>query len=482
MKSIALIIIGLIFFSGCLNEKKDIFYIENLDTNSFDQNTIVSQTVLLSPTSNITMVDMPADRNEFPGASGTTQAASRFQLDLNRVSQYRINTFMGSTTATTTRMLLQFSDNNSTWYDANIGNEPLCCVLLAGGVGMKTSGWIDANQDLAQPGTFFRTILYGGNGTADVAIRNINVQFKVPVATHATITGGGSATDTNCSNNPSCVITGRINSGFDANVLDLNAVGDANITNSSATIPPLTINNTGSNTTLTSWMSNGLIEASICNAFGFTGLCFDSVNNPIGFFGFTNLTGYYAVAAGGAASAINDDVEVQLQAPITRVTQTFIGDQNINGRDLNIINTSNLNRLRVGNDSNFLRNARINDSLYVDKNIYADTFEKDLGIALNTCYVNGGKRDLHVYGNITSDLKNDNDVAYVELQTGTSCGTLTTVQRTGVLVFGANPNGIVEDYYYPFGFLVHDGNAFQITSTIAGSGSVSLDNVRGYYP
>lgn len=285
-----------------------------------------------------------------------------------------------------------------------------------------------------------------------------------------------------------CVVVGDLNQA-DANgfYVKLNPTTTQQITGrdlnifTTSTLPPLTINT--NNTIMQRWMLNNTVELEVCNIFGFSGICSNTINNPVGFFGFPDLTGYFAVAGGGLASALNDDVSWEFQAPLTKVTgNIFQADNNANIKDLNVINTSNLNKLRVLNDTNFLRNARINDSLYVDKNIYADTYERDLGINLDTCYTNGGKRDMHVYGGILTEVKQDDDVAFVSLQTGTGCGALNTVQVTGIKNFGINPNGVIESFYFPFSFLVHDGNAFKITSTVSGSGTVTLENARGYYP
>lgn len=452
--------------------------LNSVDVNSFDQNTTVIAVVLKSPTSNITMVDLPADRNEFAGLSGTTQPSARFQLDLNRVYQYRLNVFMGGTTASTTSMLLQHSDNNTTFYDSNIGNETNCCVLLAGGIGMKSSGWIDINQSAAGINKYFRLVTTNGNNVNDVSFRNIEVQFKVPVSSFQS-TSSSSATDTNCSNNTNCVITGRINSSFDANVSDINSVGDSNFTGNNASIPPITVNSLSS-TIMQRWMLSGLTELEVCNVFGFSGFCSNPTNNPVAFFGFSNLTGYFSVSGSGLGSALNDDVGWEFQAPLTQVTGAlFKADNNANVKDLNVSNNSYVQRETIKTDLNVLQNATISNNLYVDKNIITDHLDRDLGIALDTCYQNAGRMEMHVYGDIKSDISAGGDTAYIDISTGNSCGTLGIIQTVGVT---SETTDAKYTLAFNFDFLVPDNNYYKLTSNAAGMGTVTLDFARGYYP
>lgn len=506
MKRLTFLLIGLLLLSGCLEQKKDIFYIENLDTNSFDQNTIIEIAIWKSPGASLSMVDVGSDRNEFPGfAPSASNGSDRFVLDLNRVSQYRFISWIQNTTATTASLILQHSDTNidADFYDSNIGNQERCCIDLNGGSGLKVGSWIDINQETANPRTYFRVMHVGGNGVNDTQFRSIAVQFKVPVATHATITGGGSGTDTNCSFNVNCVITGRINSGFDANVLDINIFGNGFI--QTLTGDSLTIDHTsgsGSETHI-NLQTGGTGMCTIGRAFAaFAVFLCPSTGSAAGGLAFgTDLSNFILFAGAGLPSSITDPNGFIIAAPTTIQSTTDIDfslnvdgnqtihgslgltvDQNVNARDLNVSQNAHIRNLQVNQDFNVYRNARITKDLYVDQNIYADTYERDLGLGLNTCYTNSGRRDMHIYGNILVDVKIDNDAAYVDLQTGTGCGSLTTVQRTGISVFGANPNGVVENYYFPFSFLVHDGNAYQITSTTAGSGSVTLEANRGYFP
>lgn len=265
------------------------------------------------------------------------------------------------------------------------------------------------------------------------------------------------------------------------------------INNSSAVDATLDVRNNGGASVpiIRSWTgsSQGFY---LQDFFGFPGwlcpsgrlICFFGIDNFGAYFALTtpssgksafNSTAGFDFQGGGEVSVTNADLKVI-------GTGSFFSDKNVNALDLNVSRNSNIQNLRVANDANFFQNARIVKDLYVDKNIYADTYEKDAGLALDTCYTNGGKRDMHIYGSIETNLKLDNDIAYVDLQTGVNCGTLITIQRVGVELFGVGSGGVNEVFNYPFSFLVHDGNAFQITSTIAGSGIVTLDYSRSYYP
>lgn len=253
---------------------------------------------------------------------------------------------------------------------------------------------------------------------------------------------------------------------------------DLNIITSLASIPNLTLRNnsgTGSETFLRTVDSTGTVVCEMGRAFGVYGtyLCPALVGVAFG----VDLSNFFLVQGAGAPSSINDPNGFNVSNDIT------VGGNAQFNNDINVSRDANVFNLKVSRDANFLQNARIKNSLYVDVNIFADTYEKDRAPewALDLCYVNNGKRDLVVYGSILSNVKKDADLAYVDIYTDTGCTTL--VQSIGIQYYSdtlSTNTGL--SVYDAFSFLVHDGNSFMLTSNTTGTSTLSLNTIRSYFP
>jgi len=173
-------------------------------------------------------------------------------------------------------------------------------------------------------------------------------------------------------------------------------------------------------------------------------------------------------------------------------SRRYFVDQNITlNRDANINHGTWKEYIDKDQNYNFnLTNGVVdfeNGYVRIDKNIYTPIYDTVTAINLDTCYVNGGIRDLHLYTTINAVTSAQFDVAYVTLDVGTNCGTITPKQGVGIVSDGL---GIKADQLYELHGIIPAGYGYQLTSNVAGSGTVQLgdsggtitDAVWRYYP
>ena len=225
-----------------------------VDLNIFltsDQNWLITPFIINQPSSGFT-IPVPAALSDF-----SMRKSNRIVLDLNNASQYRIildSNTPASGTAVNARIGLQFSDDNSIFYDANISSGGyLNLGATNAGPHPKYSDWIDINQTVNRPNIIYRLVTIDGNGSS-FSIPLVQVQMRGPIRSNNFVTnnyttsGGGGSGTTYTSGTPATIqvnndlntisqnFDGNFASRFDANFWRMFALGEPYIDGNALTV------------------------------------------------------------------------------------------------------------------------------------------------------------------------------------------------------------------------------------------------------
>jgi polyphosphate kinase 2 (PPK2 family) len=109
---------------------------------------------------------MPAALTEFRGVLNT-----RTRLDLTTATQSRVIARVGAAPAANAKIKIQYSTDDSTWYD-------LCSVTMPATANLTNVGpWTNVPAD-AKADVFLRVVGIDGNGTADPTFGLITLGVK----------------------------------------------------------------------------------------------------------------------------------------------------------------------------------------------------------------------------------------------------------------------------------------------------------------
>lgn len=239
-------------------------------------------------------------------------------------------------------------------------------------------------------------------------------------------------------------------------------------------------------------MNNGVLAVTITSPLaGYYGYLLDAGGVPAGWFEGYDFSNFRVLGPAGVGSQWTDADGINLNGT-TVVNGDLIASNNFDNsggfatlNDIFIGGTlqSNINLdanfvRSIGNSNGYLQNV-YTQTIYVDQNIYADTYDtNNVKISLNTCYTNNSARDLVFYGSVNASTTLALDTAYAEIQAGIGCGSLATKQKVGTSTVAA----VNESGFYTFAILVPKKSSYRIKVTTSGSGSLKLEYVQEYYP
>lgn len=143
---------------------------------------------LVGAGANVVWTNMPAAVTELLGS-----AFNRIRYDLTAATQYRIIVNQAVAGFAGSDINLQYSTDNTTYFAADTAAAGELDVGT--GTGVKTGAWTNLVAG-AKSNAFLRIVGKQGDGVADPAFRQINVQFRVPVGT-GDFVGPSSSTDGN---------------------------------------------------------------------------------------------------------------------------------------------------------------------------------------------------------------------------------------------------------------------------------------------